>query len=146
MTRRSFPGRAQADQEVDLSFKVPGLLIDRPISVGALVQQGQIIAQIDSREFVARLNSAQAEAKRDEQNLRRGQQLIKGGHISQSDYELLKTKATVSNANVDLAQKSLTDTVIKAPFKGRIASVSVKNHQTSHCKSNDSAFTGYFAY
>ncbi|MDR3504181.1 MAG: efflux RND transporter periplasmic adaptor subunit [Legionella sp.] len=128
--RRSFPGRAQADQEVDLSFKVPGLLIERPIQVGALVQQGQLIAQLDSREFVARLSSAQAEAKRDEQNLRRAQQLIKGGHISQSDYELLKTKSTVSNTNVDLAKKALTDTVLKAPFTGRIASISVKNHQT----------------
>lgn len=130
VVRLSFPGRAQAVQEVDLSFKVPGLLIERPIYVGALVQQGQIIAQLDSREFVARLNSAQAEAKRDEQNLKRGQQLIKGGHISQSDYELLKTKSTVSNTNVELAQKALTDTVINAPFKGRIASMSVKNHQT----------------
>lgn len=130
VVRLSFPGRAQADQEVDLSFKVPGLLIERPAQVGALVQQGQIIAQLDSREFVARLNSALAEAKRDRQNLGRAQQLIKGGHISQSDYELLKTKSTVSNTNVELAQKALTDTVIKAPFTGRIASVSVKNHQT----------------
>lgn len=128
--RRSFPGRAQADQEVDLSFKVPGLLIELPIQVGAVVQQGQTIAQLDSREFVARLSSAQAEAKRDGQNLRRAQQLIKGGHISQSDYELLKTKSTVSNTNVELAQKTLTDTIIKAPFTGRIASVSAKNHQT----------------
>jgi membrane fusion protein, multidrug efflux system len=128
--KRSFPGRAQADQEVDLSFKVPGLLIELPILVGGLVQEGQMIAQLDSREFVARLNAAQAEARRDAQNFRRAQQLLKSGNISQSDYELLKTKSAVSNANVELAQKALTDTVIKAPFKGRIVRLSVKNHQT----------------
>lgn len=129
-TRRSFPGRAQAVQEVDLSFKVGGRLIERPIKVGDLVKQGQIIARLDSREFEARLKSARAEAARDQQNFRRAQQLTQGGHISKADFELLKTKATVAKANVDLAEKTLADAVIKAPFAGRIASISVKNHQT----------------
>lgn len=129
-TRRSFPGRAQAVQEIDLSFKVSGRLIERPIKVGDLVKQGQIIARLDSREFEARLKSARAEAARDQQNFRRAQQLTQGGHISKADFELLKTKATVAKANVDLAEKTLADAVIKAPFAGRIASISVKNHQT----------------
>lgn len=130
LVRRSFPGRAQADKEVDLSFKVAGLLIELPVQVGALVQQGQNIAQLDARDFVTRLNAALAESKRDAQNFKRAQQLIAGGHISQADYEVLKTRSIVSNANVDIAQKALNDTVIKAPYTGRIASVSVKNHQT----------------
>lgn len=130
MTKRSFPGRAQAVQEADLSFKVAGLLIDRPIKVGDVVNQGQLIAQLDSREFDARLKSAQAELKRDEENFRRAQQLITRGNISNTDFELLKTKSTIAKTNVDIAQKALSDTVIRAPFKGRIASISVENYQT----------------
>ncbi|MGQ3892602.1 efflux RND transporter periplasmic adaptor subunit [Legionella sp. CNM-4043-24] len=129
-TQRPFPGRAQAVQEIDLSFKVGGRLIERPINVGDQVKRGQLIARLDSREFEARLKSAQAEARRDEQNYRRAQQLSRGGHISTADFELLKTKATVARANVDLAEKTLGDAVIRAPFAGRIASISVKNHQT----------------
>ena len=130
LVRRSFPGRAQADQEVDLSFKVAGLLTDLPIQVGSLVTQDQTIAQLDARDFATRLNAAIAEAKRDAQNFKRAQQLITGGHISQADFELLKTRSVVSNANVEIAQKALNDTVLKAPYTGRIASISVKNHQT----------------
>ncbi|WP_298623383.1 efflux RND transporter periplasmic adaptor subunit [uncultured Legionella sp.] len=128
--RRSFPGRAQAVQEIDLSFKIGGRLIERPINVGDLVKKDQVIARLDSREFEARLRSARAEAQRDEQNYRRAQQLTRGGHISKADFELLKTKAAIAKANVDLAEKTLADSVIKAPFSGRIASISVKNHQT----------------
>lgn len=128
--RLSFPGRAKAAQEVNLAFKVAGLLVERPIIVGDLVKAGQIIAKLDSREFVSRLNSAQAEAVRDMENFRRAQTLIRGGNVSKADFELLKTKSTVSNTNVDLAQKTLADAVIKAPFAGRIARTFVKNHQT----------------
>jgi RND family efflux transporter MFP subunit len=129
-SQRVFPGRARAVQEIDLSFKIGGRLVELPINVGDLVKKGQIIARLDSREFEARLRSAKAEAARDEQNYRRARQLTQGGHISRADFELLKTKATTAKANVDLAEKTLADSVIKAPFAGRIASTSVKNHQT----------------
>ncbi len=129
-TRRSFPGRAQTVQEIDLSFKIGGRIVERPVKVGDFVKKGQLIARLDSREFEARLRSARAEATRDEQNYRRAQQLTQGGHISKADFDLLKTKAAIAKANVDLAEKTLADAVINAPFAGRIASIAVKNHQT----------------
>ena len=38
---RWFPGQAKATQEVDLSFRVAGPLIERPINVGDEVPRGQ---------------------------------------------------------------------------------------------------------
>ena len=37
--KRWFPGQARATQEVDLSFRVAGPLIERPINVGDEVPQ-----------------------------------------------------------------------------------------------------------
>lgn len=126
---RSFPGRAKAVQEVNLSFNIKGTLIELPIQIGDLVSTGQVIAKLDAREFEAKLKSAQAESKRDEQNFARAKTLITKGNISQVDYDILQAKLVVSQANVDLAEKTLADTVIKAPFNGRIASLPVKNFQ-----------------
>ena len=41
---RSFPGRAQATQELDLSFRVGGPLTTRPVNVGDKVRRGDIVA------------------------------------------------------------------------------------------------------
>ena len=47
----SFPGRAQASREVNLSFRVTGPLIVRTVDVGTVVKRGDLIARIDPRDF-----------------------------------------------------------------------------------------------
>ena len=39
-----FPGRAKAHQQVELSFRVSGPLIARPVNVGDQVKKGQLVA------------------------------------------------------------------------------------------------------
>ena len=50
MTKRTFPGRAKATQEVDLAFRVAGPLVAFPVKVGDEVEEGDLIARIDPRE------------------------------------------------------------------------------------------------
>lgn len=127
---RSFPGKAKAEKEVNLSFNVGGTLVELPIKIGDKVNKNQLIAKLDQREFDARVQSARAEMLRDEQNYLRAKTLVGKGHISKSDYDLLQAKYAMSQANMDLAQKSLTDSTIEAPFAGEIADRYVENHQT----------------
>lgn len=127
---RSFPGKAKAAKEVNLSFNVGGTLIELPIKIGDKVNKNQLIAKLDQREFDAKVKSAKAEMLRDEQNYLRAKTLVGKGHISKSDYDLLQAKYAMSQANMDLAQKSLTDSTIEAPFAGEIADRYVENHQT----------------
>lgn len=127
---RSFPGKAKATQEVNLSFSEAGTLIELPIKIGDKVKKGALIAKLDPREFDARLKSAEAEVKRDEQNYLRAKELVGKGHISKSDYDLLQAKLSVTQANLDLAKKALADSIIKAPFDGQIADLYAENYQT----------------
>jgi RND family efflux transporter MFP subunit len=127
---RSFPGRAIATQEINLSFNVSGTLMELPVKIGDKIKTGALIARLDPKEFEVKLKSANAELMRDEKNFQRAKQLIQKGNISQVDYDLLETKLSVTQANLALAEKALKDTVIKAPFNGQIASVSVENYQT----------------
>lgn len=126
---RQFPGKAKATQEVNLAFDVSGKLIERPVNIGDTVKKGDIIARLDPRDFKARVKSAKAELKKAKQNYTRGKKLIKDGFISQREYDRLEADVDVSEANVDIAQKALSDSMILAPFDGHIANLFVENYQ-----------------
>ena len=42
----TFPGRAKAVDEADLAFEVSGKLVERPVDVGSVVEEGQLLAQL----------------------------------------------------------------------------------------------------
>jgi len=65
---RSFPGRVQAarGRRADVSFRVPGTVVEFPVVNNQIVSQGQLLARLDSRDFETRLaqaTSAVAEAR-----------------------------------------------------------------------------------
>src|SRR5579871_5413909 len=47
---RNFPGKVLASNRVDLSFDVPGQLIEFPVLAGDHVQKGQLIAKLDPQK------------------------------------------------------------------------------------------------
>ena len=129
------PGRARSAQEVDLAFDVSGTLIERPVAIGSLVNQGDLIARLDARDFQANLRAAEADARIAKRNYDRGAELVETNFISEAEYDRLEAKVDISQANLDLAQKALTDSVIYAPFSGVIATLSVENFQSVRAKS-----------
>ncbi len=133
-TGRRFPGKATATQQVNLSFDVSGTIVERPVNVGDSVKKGQLIAQLDQRDFLANVKAARATLKKDQQNFNRAKELIKKGHISQTDYDRLEAKVEVSEADRSVAQKALADSVMEAPFDGRIANLFVENYQAVRAK------------
>ena len=58
---RTFPGRVDASRQVELSFQVPGVLINLPVKEGQKVAKGEILAQLRPDEFEARLETAQGQ-------------------------------------------------------------------------------------
>ena len=142
---RSFPGRAKAVQEVNLSFRVSGPLVERPVDVGSKITKGDLVAKIDPRDFQVNLNDAQgklAKAKSDMVRASKDYQRIVNirkedpGAASESMLDKAKdamdsAKANVKSftATVDAARDALNYTKLKAPFDGTIVSTYVENHQ-----------------
>lgn len=131
---RRFSGRATATQEVNLSFDVSGTLVQRPVNVGDALKKGQLLAQLDQRDFRAKAKAAEAALRKDQKNFERAKELIVKGHISQADYDRLEAKVDVSEAELSVARKALADTVMVAPFDGRIANLFVENYQAVRAK------------
>lgn len=128
MVGRTFPGRAKATQEVDLAFEVDGTLAKRPVNIGDTVDQGELIAQLDQRRFLAELKAAEAQVTKDKANFERAEELIERDFISKTQYDELEARLAIAESNLDLAQKALADSVIEAPFAGVIANLFVDNY------------------
>jgi len=145
LAQRSFPGRARATREVDLAFRVSGPLVARPIKVGDEVEEGDLIARIDPRDFHVALRNAEGNLQRARANEERAQsdyeralkvQKLNPGAITQADIDKEKesvdvAKADISalEASVDSAKDALSDTDLLAPYAGTIVATYVENFQ-----------------
>jgi membrane fusion protein, multidrug efflux system len=72
---RTFPGRVEASNKVELAFQVSGLLVSLPVREGQKVTTNEVIAQLRQDEFQARLRALQGQldrARADLQALRTG--------------------------------------------------------------------------
>ncbi len=66
---REFPGRAEAKDDVELSFQVAGPLISLPVDVGTEVKKGDVIAAIDPVDFETMLANAEGSLAKAKANL-----------------------------------------------------------------------------
>ena len=134
---REFVARTEAFKEADLRARVEGELIERYFREGSNVEKGQVLLKIDPAAYQAALSAAKADlssrisgeenAKR---NLKRANDLIDDGYISQSDYDRLTTEESqavsavkAAEASLEKAELDLSYTTITAPFTGRIGKV-----------------------
>jgi len=134
---REFVARTEAFKEANLRARVEGELLERHFREGSIVEKGQVLLKIDPAAYEAALSSANADlssrisgednAKR---NLKRANDLIDDGYISQSDFDKLTTEESqaksavkAAKAALERAELDLSYTTIRAPFTGRIGKV-----------------------
>ena len=132
--QRSFSGHVRAAKRVDLSFNVPGKIIELPVVEGAEVEKGALVARLDDRTYQSKLKAALAESKKAKANYRRASKLLKSGNISQAEYDQLKASHEVAAARVATARKAVEDTRLTAPFSGVIAERIVENFTEVNAK------------
>jgi multidrug efflux pump subunit AcrA (membrane-fusion protein) len=66
---RSFPGKVEASNKVELAFQVSGLLVNLPVREGQKVTENELIAQLRPDEFQARLRALQGQLDRSRADL-----------------------------------------------------------------------------
>lgn len=126
---RSFPGKVRASQRVNLSFELEGVIVELPLTEGALVSKGQLLAKLDPRDHENNLRSAKARFTEARQNFDRAQKLLKEGVIPQATFENAQSNFDTAQAQVRILEKALEDTELRAPFDGTVAKRFVQNHQ-----------------
>ncbi len=128
-------GSLKAANTALVKARVPGELQGLTVREGDVVKAGQIIARVDSSEYQSRVTQSQrsADAAKAQVDIaQRGydnnKALVNQGFISSTALEtsaasLAGAKSTYASAQaaVDVARKSLDDTVLKAPISGIVS-------------------------
>lgn len=132
-------GRVEAKYSVDLIARVSGFLLKKYFKEGDFVKEGQLLFQIDPREYQIEVNNSRATVnqysallKNAQQELNRANALIKEDLISHSDVDQSlatrnQNKALLDAAKqkLELANVNLSYTSIKSPINGRIGKVNI---------------------
>ena len=127
----TFPSVIQGRRGSELAFAVGGVVDEVFVQAAQEVEQGEVLARLDQRDFRSQLNGAQATYANAEEAYQRALRLLEGDAISRSEVERRKTDRDTAMAQLETAQKALDDTVIIAPFSGAVAQVSIEALQTA---------------
>jgi len=133
---REFPGTIRATQEAELSFEVPGRIIERLVDEGQEVEEGEVLARLDDSNLRAGLNQANAGLRKAQADLDRSLRIREEdpGAISTSKIDADRRTVDVTVAEVQIAQKAVDDATLRAPFTGVVARRLVENYQNVMAK------------
>ena len=126
---RRFPAAIEASMQAELGFRVAGQLAELPVREGDVVEEGQVIARLDSTDFRIAVEDREAAFENAERNFRRARDLISTGSISQLDYDRMEAEFRSSRAALEQARANLGYATLRAPFRGRIARRYVDNFE-----------------
>ncbi|GAU08275.1 efflux RND transporter periplasmic adaptor subunit [Desulfoplanes formicivorans] len=139
-----FSGTTKAWRSAELSFRIPGELLQLPVEVGSFLQTGDLVARLDPRDYATRVRAlesqwAGARAALTEAELRfvRYKKLRASGSIAVSALDTAEAAYKGAQATVKALANSLTkarddlaDTRLDAPFSGYITRKYKDNFET----------------
>jgi RND family efflux transporter MFP subunit len=150
VTTRSFPGTVRAARRAELAFQVSGTLTRLSVGEGQEVRDGEVLAQLDQRDFENSLRSAQGqfgnvraalESARSEYE--RILRIRKQDPGATSESMVVKRREAMDRAlaelesvqaAVDAARDKLGYTSLRAPFSGIVSRRHVENFQEVQAK------------
>ena len=126
---RIFPARIIAGDSTDLAFKRAGQLEQLLVREGERVNQGQLIAELNSNDARLRLRDRQATFDLAQAQFNRFATLSQRNVIPRAELDVQRAARDSAQAALKLAQEELSDMQIRAPFSGIIATVNARNFQ-----------------
>ncbi len=131
---RRFSGIVRAVDRSGLSFEVPGNVLAVNVDIGATVEQGEVLAELDKEPYELEVQKAEAElvtalakVKNKKADYRREKSIFDQGagtqrRLDQAEFALKEAEAGVDyvQSKLNLTKRDLRKTVLYAPFDGRI--------------------------
>lgn len=113
-------GTAIANESIEVTSKTSNLVSVIRFRDGETVKHGQILIELDPAQARADLAEASAALTESTSQYERARDLLSTRVVSQSQYEQLEATMKANRARADAATARLADTVIRAPFGGRV--------------------------
>ena len=119
-TVKEFPIITQPFRTTELSFRVSGPIDRLDVYAGNYYRRGDIIAEIDPRDYRIRRERAEAVYRQAKAEYERISALYQKNNLSASTYEKARAEYTSAKAAFDTAVNELEDTRLVAPFNGYV--------------------------
>lgn len=130
-----YSGSVSALNKVSVQARVSGRIVEKYVSGGQSVEEGQPLYRIDGRQYESALSNAQATQAQSEANLANQQLMLKRYQMLASEdaiaQETYDTQQSVTRQNeslvaanaaqVQIAQDNVDDTIVRAPFAGKLS-------------------------
>ena len=113
-------GTARANESVDVTAKVSNLVTAIRFVEGQQVRKGSVLVELDGAQARADLSVAEAALIESTSQLKRSRELYTTKVLSDQQIEQIEATFAANQARVASARARLSDTVIRAPFDGRV--------------------------
>lgn len=128
----TYPGRVRGAREVQVLARIEGILLERHYNEGQIVEQGQLLATIDPRPFLATVEQREAQLAGAEVELNQAQRvwqrvsrLYEVNAVSEAErdqalsaLEAGRASVQLAEANLESARIDLSYTTVEAPLTG----------------------------
>lgn len=113
-------GNIIAEQGVDVSAKVNGIIRQIYFHSGQVVKKGDLLVALENDDIKALLDQSVAKLNLAKQNYDRYDALVKKGGISHSEFDKVASEFTTDQTQVNYETALLNQTYIRAPFDGKV--------------------------
>jgi membrane fusion protein (multidrug efflux system) len=113
-------GNARANESVDISSKTSNVVTAIMFRDGERVRRGQVLVQLDDAQSRADVAAAEAAVAESERLYNRSSELMTTEALSKAQFDQLEATLKANRARLESARARFEDTVIRAPFNGRV--------------------------
>jgi len=113
-------GNAHANESVEVTAKVSNLVTAVRFAEGQHVSKGAVLIELDGAQARAELAVAEAALGESTSQYKRSRELYSTHVLSQAQAEQIEATFKANQARVAAARARLADTVVRAPFSGRV--------------------------
>lgn len=115
-----YPGRVKAADEAHVGFKVAGTILRYLVKEGDFVRKGQVLVEMDARDYQLQAEAAEAEYQQIKAEAGRIIELYADSVVSADAYDKARYGLQQITAKRDHANNQLADTHLRAPFDGYV--------------------------
>jgi len=124
---KDFTAVTQETQESQISFRVSGPLIKLIVDEGQKVRKGQLLAEIDPRDFEINLMARTAKYEQTKATKERFEVLYEKDAVSKNELDIRVANFLEAKSKYEDAKNALSDTKLRAQFSGFIDKKFVEN-------------------
>ena len=122
----TLPATVEPSENLWVKAEVPGQVVNILVHEGQYVKKGQVLVEVDKRDYVSRLERVEANCKLAASEHERMTRLVRDRIATVTDLEKVETKLKDLNAQLTETQLALSRTKIRAPIDGRLNQITAK--------------------